>query len=661
MLLPTGVKAERGDPLWAQASKASSLTGPASERGTEMANRSWARIATSLTAGMALLAIGACGGSDAGSRDPLVVSGTVLADGGASQWTVCLDLNADRRCDEDEPSTTSDLTGRYALSVPASAQTQGAALLAERGTGAERAWLAAPAGTPTISVLSTLIALHAGVPIGADSPVAARPVRELFAFPADSDPLDAVSWPDDDRLNSSLATMFEAWSKVISTQPEAAGSSDGSSRSAGTALLNATQRYLDPQTRRLLPGVGARTLAWEATQALNPHACSVLPPRTLHVSTNDAAPIETKTDYVKGRLRIEGSGEDAELPLKIRGRGNSTWQMPKKPYRLKLDTASPLFGMAADRNWVLLANYADKTMLRNALAFCLGEVLGMDFTPASRFVELHLNGDYQGLYQLTEQVKVASHRVDIGTAIGAEVATEGEMGADPGGFLVEIDARMDEDFVFEASLTRLPFAVKSDTDAEGATRIQAVIDRFEQSLYAAEFDDPERGYNGQLDVMAMVDFFLVNELLRNNDFFFSSTYVHRKDRGPLVFGPLWDFDIAAGNVDYNGNEEPEGWWARERGYMPRLFEDASFDRLVRVRWQFLRSRMPEVLAFIGQAASTLDEAQARNFALWDILSQKVWPNPVVTGSYAGEIAYLLGWLERRSAWLDAQFAIRDEH
>ncbi len=143
--------------------------------------------------------------------------------------------------------------------------------------------------------------------------------------------------------------------------------------------------------------------------------------------------------------------------------------------------------------------------------------------------------------------------------------------------------------------------------------------------------------------------------MRNNDVLVSSTYLYRATGGRLRFGPVWDFDITAGNFNDFGNGAATGWWVRVVSrYVQQLLNDEAFVQHLNARWRYLSSRMPELQRHIASTAQQLDGAQQRNFDRWPILATWVWPNAVVTGSYAGEVAYLRGWLGERAAWLDAQ-------
>lgn len=302
--------------------------------------------------------------------------------------------------------------------------------------------------------------------------------------------------------------------------------------------------------------------------------------------------------------------------------------------------------MPAERDWVLLANHADKTFLRTSLAFCLGELLGMGFTPGSRHVELTLNGEYLGLYQLTDQVQVSPNRVNVAVDAGSPEADVG--------FLLEIDDRLDEDHWFVSDLG-VPITFKFDTSEAQRAFLIDHVRRFEAALQGPDSRNPERGWQAFLDAKSLIDLYLVNELVMNKDGFFSSTYLHKNPGERLRYGLLWDFDLSAGNVE----ADPQGWWIRRssgdtihNAHLLRLLEDPDFEAHLAGRWQFLHARLPQVQEFLARGAETLDEAQRRNFGRWDVLGTPIHPSRIARGSYEAEVGALLDWLARRADWID---------
>lgn len=382
---------------------------------------------------------------------------------------------------------------------------------------------------------------------------------------------------------------------------------------------------------------------------------------TLVVTTTGAAPIASREVYVSGAWRLldPDSVLIREGTLDIRGRGNSTWSMPKKPYRVRLTAGTELLGMPANRHWALLANYADKTLLRNDLVFDLGRRMGWSYVPRAQFVHLQLNGRYDGVYQLAEHIRVDAQRVNIPELrIGDTTAT-----AITGGYLLEVDQLYGEDFCWNTPRAALPMCAKSPETLRqpGWERQQAYITgyvrRFEDALYGPDFRDPDVGYAAYLDVPSAVDYLLLNELVKNVDGNMRrSTFLTKPRGGKLTFGPLWDYDITLGNANYDGGDATSGWQIRQAPWFSRLWQDPVFVQRVKLRWQQIRNdgTLTEWRRGILTRWDYMSVEQRRNFARWPILGTWVWPNRVVTGSYDGEMVAMLEWVTARMNWLDEQ-------
>ena len=376
----------------------------------------------------------------------------------------------------------------------------------------------------------------------------------------------------------------------------------------------------------------------------------------VYIETEGQAPVVSKDEYIGGKITIiaNGRGEEnvSEAAMEIRGRGNTTWEMPKKPYRFRFSERTEVLGMPAHKVWVLLANFSDKTLLRNHTAFQLSQRFGLAYTPRSQFVDLWLNGAYQGNYQLVEQIKIDENRLNI-DELDADDLSEDKI---TGGYLLEIDGRPDEDASFR-STRGVRFVVKSPEGdrPEQIAYIRQYVQATEDALFAEGFANAQQGYAQYLDTESFVDWYLLNELAKNTDAkFANSVYLHKPRGGKLTMGPVWDYDIGMGNVNYSPGEFTEGWYIREASWIKRLFEDPAFEQRVAARWQVLKPEIEAVIAEIDQDAAYLNQSQQLNFRKWTILGYKVWPNPVATGSYSGEIAYLKEWLTKRAAWMDSQ-------
>jgi hypothetical protein len=383
----------------------------------------------------------------------------------------------------------------------------------------------------------------------------------------------------------------------------------------------------------------------------------------IYITTAGAAPVVSETDYLSGSLGVTplpGSSDVAYSgTMQIKGHGNSTWFLPKKPYKVKLDTKASLLGMASSKDWILLANYDDKSLLRDLVAFEVGMRLGMAWTPNSRFVELYFNGQYEGNYQLTEEIEIDKNRVNI-----PEMATTDISGtALTGGYLLEVDDRDDpDDILFTTSRGNIFDLHDPDPAApQQLAYIQNYVQETEDAVYSPDFADPTTGYAQYLDIDSYINWYLVNELFKNNDaVFWSSCWLYKDRSGKIFMGPVWDFDTGAGNINYNGNNDPTGWWLRSNPlptaqWTERLFDDPAFAAAVAARWNEIKASQLDTLStYIDENAAALDQSERNNFQRWPILSTYVVPNAEVAGSYQGEVNYLKSWLTQRIAWMDSQ-------
>jgi len=382
----------------------------------------------------------------------------------------------------------------------------------------------------------------------------------------------------------------------------------------------------------------------------------------LAVDTQDRAITSTEVWVTgAGYTLTDTGGAVVTGSLDIKGRGFSTWVfMPKKPYTIKLSVKRALAGMASHKRWALLANYSDKTLLRTETAFNMGKICdNLAWTPDSRQVDFYLNSEYLGVYQLTEAIKIDGSRVNVDEISAANPG---------GGYILEVDARYGEPFHFTTAHGVAICCSDPDGDldeaipGEGRTvfeKIRADVQAAEDALYGDDFTDPAAGWRRYFDAPSFADWYIVNETAKNHDaIFFSSVYFYYDpDIQKYRAGPLWDFDISCGNIDYNGCDNPEGFWIKNdtwiTTWISRLFEDPAFVSLVKTRWNAKAAELAATLKFIDSRAGYLAEAQAWNFRRWPILNIYVWPNAVVTGSYSREIVWLKAWLAARLSWLDS--------
>lgn len=382
----------------------------------------------------------------------------------------------------------------------------------------------------------------------------------------------------------------------------------------------------------------------------------------IRITTVNEVPVISEDVDVDGHMTLTPQNGSTfpsiESDLEIKGHGNSSWSWAKKPYKIKLSSKTSLLGMPEQKNWVLLANFDDKTLIRDDVAFELGRRVGMAWSPRSQFVELYLNGEYEGSYQLTESIEIDKNRVDIDSMDDSDVVAPEVTG----GYLMEVDYNgiANADFLINGiiPITMHDPSPMADQQRAYITNHMAQV---QSVLYGPNFADPNTGYAQYIDVDSCVNWYLVNEIFKNNDaIWWSSVYMYKARDGKLYCGPVWDFDVGAGNSTMNDDSDPTGWWVRNTWvangqWMAQLFQDPNFRRRVQTRWNELKATQFDTLTtYIDQRAVALNQTQQNNFTRWPVLNTVVFTEPELAGSYAGEISYMKTWLTTRINWMDSQ-------
>ena len=510
----------------------------------------------------------------------------------------------------------------------------------------------------------------------------------------------------------------------------------------------------------------------------------------VYLTTDFYAAIDSKDDYVQGESSIDGGrhfDDLAPVEMKIRGRGNSTWYLhPKKPFQMKLSDKAEFLGMPNDKKWLFLAEYSDKTMLRNKISFEMGYISNLDWTPQGRFAEVYINDEYNGTYNITQKVEESDNRVPLGDT----------------GYLLELDQleRLDSDDVYFESVITEKFLVNIkepnlERNSSEYVYIKTLINDFENAMlgsttmtsyfavsettsdnvwdvnlsqtmtlvpnseYRVSFkakssidrtmiaglglyhdpwtnvgepvslttawqtftltqtttdfgDDQSRvlfdmggdqggevwiddvsvltadgvelvtngdfqsgessweggaasgsnitsypsgaeGYAEYIDIDSFVDWYLISEITKNVDsMFFSSMFLNVMPGEKIKMGPLWDFDLSFGNVDYADSRYAEGWWVKYHPWYERLFQDPDFVDRVKVRFAYFKDNQDFILDKIDTYAQQLQWAQQENDNKWQTLGIYVWPNPVFFDTYQEEVDHMKAWYVDRMTWLD---------
>ena len=261
----------------------------------------------------------------------------------------------------------------------------------------------------------------------------------------------------------------------------------------------------------------------------------------IYIKTKDAAPVVSKEDYVNGTMVIKQNNIIIhENTMRIRGRGNATWGYPKKPYKIKLDNKTDFFGMGSDKDWVLLANYCDKTLLRTSIAFELSKLMGFPWTPDAQFVEVVLNRHYLGNYQLVEGIKKDSFRIDVSNS----------------GYIIERDGYYLQEPKYFITNDGYGYSFKyPDTDDLTDAQwnyILSYMNKFEAILSSDDFSNPSTGYQQYIDIDSFVRWFLFQNIIANLDTNPYLTKANDNATSKIHMGPVWDFEWSMGIGWYYG-------------------------------------------------------------------------------------------------------------
>ena len=431
----------------------------------------------------------------------------------------------------------------------------------------------------------------------------------------------------------------------------------------------------------------------------------------VYINTENGAAIVSKEEYINAELIIQGNetynSDTTTLyngVTEIRGRGNSTWAQPKKPYRLKLDKKTDVFGMGKSKHWVLLANYLDESLQRNTLAYNLSGAMGME-QMSTVYVDVILNGDFVGNYQFCENIRVDDTRVDIfdwegfaedSAAVIAEAEgldsgdletymaenmgwiTSGSLtfnGVDytvanypdieipsiNGGYLIELDEYYDEVSKFKTNSNQ-PIMFKNpefvNTNADMMAYVQTYIQAFEDAVqadsYTALYDGKTVHYSELYDFDALVDYWLINEIFFNEEINKKSTYMYKDIDGLMYMGPIWDMDWSSGGEGetyhteqwatryYSTNAQANQWYKY-------LIQDPWFFIKAQERyWEIRNAQVADMLTELDSSYELLKTSAAANGQRWSYGS-----------SYETYVNNLRNWFNSHLAWLDTQMATQD--
>ena len=395
---------------------------------------------------------------------------------------------------------------------------------------------------------------------------------------------------------------------------------------------------------------------------------------TISIHTYSGSDPASKTTEVEANITVtyDNGTRIQEYPITAKGRGNASWDFPKKPWRIKFNDGkshhmlkgSPLESPAKAKKWTLINNYGDKTLMRNILAFEISRRLNMPYTVYCQPVDVIMNGEYKGCYQLCDQISIDPKRVPI-------VEMTPEDTKDPmvtGGYLIEIDAYASRESSWFNSSRGIPVTIKSPDADEIVTQqsnyIKNYFNLLETDLWKTNYTDPVEGYRRRLDLESFLQHFIVGEFSGNMDTYWSTYMYKNREEDKFTVAPCWDFDLAFDNdkriYPVNGRSD----WAYTGGsaagnmksFVSRILSDkGAKQRLVEI-WSDMRDRglfTPEsFVAYVDSTAQVLDASQKLNFIRWPILDSPVHQNVSALGSYEAEVDVLRNYFRERIAWID---------
>jgi hypothetical protein len=377
---------------------------------------------------------------------------------------------------------------------------------------------------------------------------------------------------------------------------------------------------------------------------------------TVSIHTKDGVIPYDKEHQIVSQLTIISDNGTKLLsePGTTRERGNASRSFPKKPYRIKFDKKQHVLDAPAKaKKWTLINNYGDKTLMRNLLAFELSKRLGMPYTPYGTAVDVLLNGEYKGCYQLCDQIQVHKGRVAI-----TEMTPEDNSGvAVTGGYLVEVDAYADKEKSWFRSNSRNPVTIKSPQEDS------ITVDQ--RNYIRGYFNKVENDLHRYMDKNTFLRHFLVGELSGNTDTYWSLFLYKERDDDMMYTGPVWDFDLAF------DNDERTYPVCNKRDYVYRsggscagtlnqmvdilvMRSTESQTKLLDIWDKARHANLTEesLVAFIDQMEAELEASQKLNFMRWTIMNQKVHMNPKTWGSYAAEVENVRRFMKERLRWMD---------
>lgn len=371
--------------------------------------------------------------------------------------------------------------------------------------------------------------------------------------------------------------------------------------------------------------------------------CSGLP--LLFINTADRKKIKSKEEWMEGSsyVIVNSKGSVLDVSGKIKGRGNSTWKYDKKPYAIKFSEKQRPFGFPAHKNWVLLAESCDRSLLRTAYMCAISKAVGIEWTINYQYINLFLNGDYWGVYVLTDKVEKSSNRINI----------------EKDGFIIEDDSNKGDHlyFVTYKGLGR-PYTFKYPDEDNDIVKgdnnylfIESYMNQLEGLLINLSNNHGDTEYMNYLDVTSFATIFIANQVFMNFDP--NRYYVLPSRQSKLKMMPMWDSEWSMGLwlIGWPGNPYPiesNAYW-ENMYYFKYLLKSPTFKETVKEEWAKFKDNIQQVKDEVESVRQVISKAQAYNF--------RRWPSPgrqlnVQYETWEKEVEALSIFLQKRIEWMD---------
>ncbi len=370
------------------------------------------------------------------------------------------------------------------------------------------------------------------------------------------------------------------------------------------------------------------------------------------IETENHQAIKDRETEIPAKLQIwgENTPESEVMDLTIRGRGNTSWtEMPKKSYKIEFVNKQEMLGMPKDRDWALIANYADKTLMKNYLMYHLSSELEAYYAPRCEFAELYLNKEYLGVYLLTETIKIAKHRINIPK--------------NEDSYLIEVDCRVKENEqpIYSTILTnetnKKAFRVHEPKNASEKVLsvINNKIESFERYLKTIN-PQTNNDLDQWIDMNEYIKHYWIQEFSKNPDADFkTSVYFSWEKNDVIKMGPVWDFDLAFGSHDWGNYSSPQNWHTKDAYWNKFLFQDSIMENSIHAFWNSQKASFLHTFDTIDSIQVFLQNAANNNFKRWEILQSTSYKyHRHSNKNYIDAVSDLKSWIKQRIEWIDSE-------